>query len=110
MKLDVGGIYRRNALLRQLIEGQYQRNDLELRPGVFRVHGETMEIFPAYEEKKAFRIGFFGDEVEKITQFNPLTGEVFDEPQHAEIFPAKHYIASEGRLETGHYRYRKRVE
>ncbi len=98
VKLDVGGIYRRNALLRQLIEGQYQRNDLELRPGVFRVHGETMEIFPAYEEKKAFRIGFFGDEVEKITQFNPLTGEVFDEPQHAEIYPAKHYIASEGRL------------
>jgi excinuclease ABC subunit B len=67
VKLDVGGIYRRNALLRQMIEGQYQRNDLELRPGVFRVHGETMEIFPAYEEKKAYRISFFGDEVEKIT-------------------------------------------
>lgn len=98
VKLDVGGIYRRNALLRQLIEGQYQRNDLELRPGVFRVHGETIEIFPAYEEKKAFRISFFGDEVEKITQFSPLTGEVFDEPVHAEIYPAKHYIASEGRL------------
>jgi excinuclease ABC subunit B len=98
VKLDVGGIYRRNALLRQLIEGQYQRNDLELRPGVFRVHGETMEIFPAYEEKKAYRISFFGDEVEKITQFSPLTGEVYDEPQHAEIFPAKHYIASEGRM------------
>ena len=98
VKLDVGGIYRRNALLRQLIEGQYQRNDLELRPGVFRVHGDTMEIFPAYEDKKAYRISFFGDEVEKITQFSPLTGEIFDEPRHAEIFPAKHYIASEGRM------------
>jgi len=85
-------------LLRQLIEGQYQRNDLELRPGVFRVHGETMEIFPAYEEKKAFRISFFGDEVEKITQFSPLTGEVFDEPRHIEIYPAKHYIANEARM------------
>jgi excinuclease ABC subunit B len=98
VKLDVGGIYRRNALLRQLVEGQYQRNDLELRPGAFRVHGDTMEIFPAYEDKKALRISFFGDEVEKITEFNPLTGEVFDEPTHAEIFPAKHYIANEARM------------
>lgn len=98
VRLDVGGIYRRNALLRQLIESQYQRNDLELRPGVFRVRGDTIEIFPAYEEKKAFRVSFFGDEVEKMTEFSPLTGEVFDEPQHIEIYPAKHYIASEDRL------------
>lgn len=96
--LEVGEIFRRNALLRQLVEGQYQRNDLELRPGVFRVRGDTMEIFPAYEEKKAYRISFFGDEVEKITEFSPLTGEIFDEPSHVEIFPAKHYIASEDRL------------
>lgn len=98
VRLDVGGIYRRNALLRQMIESQYQRNDLELRPGVFRVRGDTMEIFPAYEEKKAYRISFFGDEVERITEFSPLTGEVFDEPVHVEIYPAKHYIASEDRL------------
>ncbi len=96
--LEVGGIYRRNALLRQLIESQYQRNDLELKPGVFRVRGDTIEIFPAYEEKKAFRLSFFGDEVEKIVEFSPLTGEIFDEPQNLEIFPAKHYIASETRL------------
>ena len=98
IRLEVGGIYRRNALLRQLIESQYQRNDLELKPGVFRVRGDTIEIFPAYEEKKAFRLSFFGDEVEKIVEFSPLTGEIFDEPQNLEIFPAKHYIASETRL------------
>jgi excinuclease ABC subunit B len=96
--LEVGGIYRRNALLRQLVESQYQRNDLELRPGVFRVRGDTVEIFPAYEEKKAYRLSFFGDEVEKIVEFSPLTGEIFAEPQQVEIFPAKHYIASDDRL------------
>lgn len=98
IKLDVGGIYRRNALLRQLIESQYQRNDLELRPGVFRVRGDTIEIFPAYEEKNAYRLIFFGDEVEKITVFNPLTGEIHADPVHVEIYPAKHYIASDVRL------------
>jgi excinuclease ABC subunit B len=98
VNLDKGGIYRRNALLRQLIESQYQRNDMELKPGVFRVRGDTIEIFPAYEEKKAFRLSFFGDEVEKMVEFSPLTGEIYDEPQHIEIYPAKHYIASETRL------------
>jgi excinuclease ABC subunit B len=98
IRFDVGEIYRRNALLRRLVESQYQRNDLELRPGVFRVRGETIEIFPAYEEHKAVRVSFFGDEVEKITEYNPLTGEVFDEPAHFEVYPAKHYIANEERL------------
>jgi len=65
---------------------------------VFRVRGDTIEIFPAYEEKKAFRVSFFGDEVEKIMEFSPLTGEIFSEPQNVEIYPAKHYIASETRL------------
>ena len=98
VKLAVGEIFRRNALLRLLIESQYQRNDLELRPGVFRVRGDTMEVFPAYEEKSAYRVVFFGDEVEKIVEFSPLTGEIFSEPHNIEIYPAKHYIASETRL------------
>ncbi len=98
VRLSVGEIFRRNALLRTLIESQYQRNDLELCPGVFRVRGDTMEVFPAYEEKRAYRIAFFGDEVEKIIEFSPLTGEIFSEPDNIEIYPAKHYIASETRL------------
>jgi len=96
--LEVGQLYRRNALLRQLIESQYQRNDMELRPGTFRVRGDTLEIIPAYEDKKGFRITFFGDEVERIMQFNPLTGEVFDEPNQVLIYPAKQYLTDADRL------------
>lgn len=96
--LQVGELYRRNALLRQLIESQYQRNDMELRPGTFRVRGDTLEIIPAYEDKKGFRITFFGDEVERIMQFNPLTGEVFDEPNQVSIYPAKQYLTDADRL------------
>jgi len=96
--LESGVIYRRNALLRQLIEGQYQRNDMELRPGTFRIRGDTLEIFPAYEDKLAYRIAFFGDEVERIVVFNPMTGEFFNEPQKIEVFPAKHYVTQEDRL------------
>jgi excinuclease ABC subunit B len=96
--LEVGQLYRRNALLRQLIESQYQRNDMELRPGTFRVRGDTLEIIPAYEDKKGFRVTFFGDEVERIMQFNPLTGEVFDEPNQVSIYPAKQYLTDADRL------------
>jgi len=98
INLKVGEIFRRNALLRQLVEAQYQRNDLELRPGVFRVRGDMLEVFPAYEEKRALRISFFGDEVEKILSYSPLTGEIFDTPGQVDIFPAKHYITVEDRL------------
>jgi excinuclease ABC subunit B len=93
VNLKVGELYRRNALLRRLIESQYQRNDMELRPGTFRVRGDTLEIIPAYEAKKGFRITFFGDEVERIMQFSPLTGEVFDELKEVSIFPAKQFLS-----------------
>jgi len=96
--MKVGEIYRRNALIRQLVESQYQRNDLELRPGNFRVRGDTLEIIPAYEDRKGYRITFFGDEVERILQFNPLTGEIFDEPKEASIYPAKHYLTETDKL------------
>ncbi len=96
--LQVGQLYRRNALLRQLIESQYQRNDMELRPGTFRVRGDTLEIIPAYEDKKGYRITFFGDEVERIMQFGPVTGEIFDEPKEVSIYPAKQYLTDSDRL------------
>ncbi len=96
--LKVGEIYRRNALLRQLVESQYQRNDLDLKPGIFRVRGDTLEIYPAYEDRRVYRIVFFGDEVERLMIFNPVTGEVYEEPQEFYIYPAKHYIAQEDKL------------
>ncbi|HBA92353.1 MAG TPA: excinuclease ABC subunit B, partial [Anaerolineaceae bacterium] len=98
INLQKGTVFRRNALLRQLVEVQYQRNDMELRPGTFRVRGETMEIFPAYMDKSAYRLSFFGDELERIQLLNPLTGELLEEPEQVQIFPAKHYITQEDRL------------
>ena len=96
--LRKGEIYRRNALIRQLVESQYQRNDMELRPGLFRVRGDTLEIIPAYQEKRGYKIAFFGDEVERIMEFSPLTGEIFSEPDEVSIFPAKHYLAPDDKL------------
>ncbi len=98
VNLKVGELYRRNALIRRLVESQYQRNDLELRPGVFRVRGDTLEIIPAYADKRGYRIAFFGDEVERIVEFNPLTGEIFDELQQVDVYPAKHYLTQDEKL------------
>ena len=96
--LEVGKVYRRNAMLRQLIESQYQRNDFELKPGSFRVKGDVLEIFPAYEDKIVYRVSFFGDEVEKILMMNSITGEILEQPETVDIYPAKHFIAEEGYL------------
>jgi excinuclease ABC subunit B len=99
LTIQKGKIYRRNALLRQLVDIQYQRNDFELKPGVFRLRGDTLEILPAYSEREAVRISYFGDEVEAITRLNRLTGEVSAELDQVEIYPAKHYITEEHRME-----------
>jgi excinuclease ABC subunit B len=98
ISLRKGEVYRRNALLRQLIEAQYQRNDMDLHSGTFRVRGDVLEIFPAYEEKQACRLSFFGDEVEKIMTFSPVTGEVIEVVESMDIYPAKHYITVEEKL------------
>ncbi len=110
VNLKVGEITRRNALIRQLVDGQYQRNDMELRPGTFRVRGDTLEIIPAYEDKRGVRITFFGDEVERIMEFSPLTGEILSEPDHADIYPAKHYLADEDRLKESIVNIEKELE
>jgi excinuclease ABC subunit B len=98
IEINLGQLYRRNALLRHLVESQYTRNDMDLHSGVFRVRGDTIEIFPAYEDKYAYRVSFFGDEVERITKVDPLTGEIVQEPNTIRIFPAKHYITDEQKL------------
>jgi excinuclease ABC subunit B len=98
VSLRVGEITRRNALIRQLVDSQYQRNDMELKPGTFRVRGDTLEIIPAYENKRGYRVTFFGDEVERISEVNPLTGEIYGEPKQVDVYPAKHYLAGEDRL------------
>ncbi|MHB1118608.1 MAG: excinuclease ABC subunit UvrB [Bellilinea sp.] len=98
ISLQRGQVFRRNALLRQLVEIQYSRNDMVLQPGTFRVRGETIEIFPAYMERTAYRLSFFGDELERIQLLNPITGEFLDDPEQVQIFPAKHYITMEDKM------------
>ncbi|MCK5793545.1 MAG: excinuclease ABC subunit UvrB [Anaerolineales bacterium] len=98
IELQVGSVYRRNALLRQLIEGQYSRNDIDLKPGSFRVRGDTLEIAPAYDDQFVYRISFFGDEVERITRIDRVTAEILEEIQEVNIFPAKHFITDEEKL------------
>ena len=98
MALNKGEIYRRNVLLRQLVESHYSRNDMELRPGVFRLRGDTLEVFPAYEKNLAYRVAFFGDEIERIISLNPVTGEILDDLEHVDIYPAKHFITADDRL------------
>lgn len=98
VELKVGEIYRRNALLRQLVEAQYERNDLELRTGTFRVRGDTLEVMPAYQDRLGYRITFFGDEVERIVEFDAITGELKSEPEIVAIYPAKHYLTNDEKL------------
>jgi excinuclease ABC subunit B len=87
----------RDKLLRQLMDIQYQRNDTDFHRGVFRVRGDVVDVFPAGEEV-AYRIEFFGDEIDRITQIDPLTGEVLDEPKKVKIFPSSHYVTPQEKL------------
>jgi len=93
-----GETRRRQKLLRQLVDIFYDRNDVQITRGKFRVRGDTLEIQPAYDSL-AYRIQFWGDEVERIVQVDPLTGEVLAEQDHVDIFPAKHFITPQDRLE-----------
>ena len=96
--VKVGEIRDRHQLLRQLVDMQYERNDFDLARGKFRVRGDTLEIVPAYEEI-AVRIEFFGDEVERILEIDPLTGEMLAQKEETAIYPAKHFVTSKERLE-----------
>jgi excinuclease ABC subunit B len=98
VRLSVGESYDRDALLRRLVDVQYTRNDLAFTRGTFRVRGDTVEIFPVYEEL-AVRVELFGDEIEKLTYLHPLTGEVVSESEHLLVFPATHYVAGPERME-----------
>ena len=97
--LRKGDIIDRDALLRKLVSIQYTRNDTALGRGSFRVRGETLEVFPAYEET-AFRATLFGDEVERLQHFDPLTGELIaDDLEHVAVWPATHYNVKDGSIE-----------
>src|SRR5215213_1326262 len=98
VRLRVGGEVDRDQLLRRLVEIQYTRNDQAFTRGTFRVRGDTLEIFPVYEEH-AVRIELFGDEIERLMTLHPITGEVVTEDEELYVFPATHYVAGPERME-----------
>jgi excinuclease ABC subunit B len=98
VKLRVGEEIERDALLRRFVDVQYTRNDLAFTRGTFRVRGDTVEVFPVYEEL-AVRIEMFGDEIERLSYLHPLTGEIIREADEIFVFPATHYVAGPERME-----------
>jgi len=92
LHMSVGEIINQREILRRLAEMQYSRNDMELRRGTYRVRGEIIDIFPGDEEMSALRVELFDEEIESISQFDPLTGEVMNKLQRVTIFPKSHYV------------------
>jgi len=99
LTLRVGVAKDRDECLRKLIEIQYDRNDMNFVRGTFRVRGDVVEIFPSYSSDRAYRVEFFGDEIDRISEINTLTGEVFGYLKHVTIYPASHYVTSRPKLE-----------
>ncbi len=95
VSLRVGQEIERDRLLRELVNIQFERNDIDFQRGRFRVHGDVVEVFPASREDKALRIEFFGDEIDRIREVDALTGEVIGDREHISIFPATHFLTSE---------------
>lgn len=100
LTIRLGMIKDRDEVLRKLVEIQYNRNDLNFTRGTFRVRGDVVEVFPSQSSDFAYRIEFFGDEIDKITEFTVLTGEVRGYLKHATIFPASHFVTTKEKLEV----------
>ena len=96
-QVKVGDTRNRSRLVRQLVDMQYERNDMDLARGKFRIRGDTLELRPAYEEV-AIRVQFWGDEIERIVEIDPLTGEILAERQDMEIYPARHFVTPREKL------------
>lgn len=100
ISLRPGMIKDRDEVIHKLIDIQYDRNDMDFKRGTFRVRGDVVEIFPAYSGSEAYRVEFFGDEVDRITEIDTLTGEIRAELGHVAVFPASHYVVSKEKMEA----------
>ncbi len=109
LHLRVGEMVRRNQVLRHLVEIYYDRNDNFLQRGRFRVRGDVLEVQPA-DRETAYRISLWGDEIERISEFDPLTGELIADHQQVDIFPAKHFVTPQDRLEAAIEEIQKELE
>jgi len=96
LKMEVGQTVRRDDLLMHLVEMHYKRNDYDLMRGTFRARGDILEVMPAYEEENAYRIEFFGDEIDRVSEIDPLTGKVKRRQEHVTIFPGSHHVTPKG--------------
>lgn len=110
LSLRVGNEMGRNEMLRRLIDIQYERNDIDFQRGRFRVRGDVVEIFPASRDEQCVRVEFFGDEIERIRDMDPLTGEIVADREHISIFPASHFVTGDTRLQKAIANIEKELE
>ena len=110
ISLRVGAEWDRDELLRRLVENRYERNDIAFERNMFRVRGDTVEIYPAYYRDKAIRVEFFGDEIDRISEFHPLTGNVNRHLNHIAIYPASHYVTTKDKMERAIGQIRTELE
>ncbi len=109
LSIKVGQRYRQEKFIRHLNDIQYHRNDIDFARGNFRVRGDTVDIFPSGRET-AYRVEFFGDDIERILEVDPLTGEVISQPQEIKIFPTSHYVTPEQRVKSAISKIRKEFD
>ena len=100
LQLSLGQIFGREQILRQLVNMQYSRNEMDFHRGTFRVRGEVIDIFPAASSGRALRVELFGDEVERLREIDTLTGEILANPQHIAVFPASHYVTKAEKMQS----------
>ena len=110
LTLSVGEIFDRNTVLQKLVDMLYERNDLDFKRGTFRVKGDIVEIIPTNEHAKGIRIEFFGDEIDKISEIDTLTGVIINNKKSVSIFPASHFVTSEYKLKNAINNIRKELE
>jgi len=99
LTLNVGDTIERDTVLKRLVEMLYERNDLDLKRGTFRVKGDSIEIIPAYERKNGLLIEFFGDEIDRISEFDTITGKIIKDKKSISLFPASHFVTSDDKLQ-----------
>ena len=110
ISLRVGQTMEREELLRRLVEDRYERNDVAFERNVFRVRGDTVELYPAYYKDRAVRVEFFGDEIERLTEFHPVTGAAIRTLQHIAVYPASHYVTPKDKMDAAIAEIRKELE
>ena len=110
VSLRVGAQWDRDELLRRLVEIRYERNDIAFERNMFRVRGDTVEIYPAYYKDKAIRVEFFGDEIDRISEITPLTGAVNRVLNHIAIYPASHYVTTKDKMDRAIGEIRRELE